>query len=186
MGLPQGHRSGQKTCSVWAALHKPQFLAEASSSMGTPWPATSFKACPPTLAWDPPWTVVWTSALATSSVGCRRATCFTMGIMMSCTEISAPPTASLTVVSAGLFLSRFLTPRLELLHCFLNLFLNVLLQRCRQCCWWTGALACTESVVEPAATTVSLSHGGRSWCLLTEEPLQPPATKTLPDKPVNQ
>ncbi|KAK4810951.1 hypothetical protein QYF61_013359 [Mycteria americana] len=94
-GSLTGHRSCQKTCS--SVDSSPQ----GCSSCQEPAPAralhgvtTSFRACPPALAWGPPRDAVWISAPLGSStvftVGCR-------GISSPAPGAPPPPPSSVTL-----------------------------------------------------------------------------------------
>jgi len=68
----------------------------------------AFRAHSLTALWGPPWAAVWVCAPPWASMGCRATTCLTMVFITGCRTISAPvppPSSSLTLVYAGLFLS---------------------------------------------------------------------------------
>jgi len=124
MGPPQGHKSCQQTCSNMG-FPQSHSLFWASTCSGT----ASFTGCR------------WISVPTWTSMGCRHTAC--LAFSMGCRGIAAsvpgappPPTSSLTLVSAGLFLSHFLTP-LSSYNCyrvFFFFFLNILSQRHDDCC----------------------------------------------------
>jgi len=113
VGSPWGHKSCQQTCSsVDSSIHRStgpaRTLVQHELSMGSQSPSGapvcsdlgSSKIC----RWisAPPWT----------SMSCRETTCLTMVFSMGCSRISAPvpgapppSPSSLSLVSAGLFLS---------------------------------------------------------------------------------
>lgn len=109
--------------------------------------------------------------------------------MVGCRGISAPtsgaaplPPSSLTLLSADLFLSYFLTPLSQLLCGVSYSFLSMLSPSYSQLLMGS-ALASSELVLEMTGTG-SVQHGDNFWCLFTEAiPVTCPATKTLLCKP---
>ena len=79
---------------------------------------------------------------------------------------SPPPFHSLSLVSAGLIVSHFLTPLSQ------GLFIYVTTETLPSSLIGPG-LASIGSVLELAGTA-SVQHGGNCWCLCTEAPLKSP------------
>ena len=143
--VPYGVTSpARKPAPAWAPLSTgPQVLPGACSSVGFPmesWPSLGVSTCSGVgssrgYRWAsfPPWT----------SLGCRGTACLTMVFTTGCRGISAPapgasppPPSSLTLGSAGLFLSHVLTPLSGCSFCVTATFfpfLNVLSQRHYHC-----------------------------------------------------
>ena len=125
VGPPRGHRSCQQTCSsVGSSLHgatgPARSLIQHRLPTGSPSPSGA-STCSG-VGSSP--CCRWISAPALTSMGAGHS-CLTMGCTTGCRGISAlapgappAPPASLTLVSAGLFLSHILTP----------------LSRCSFCC----------------------------------------------------
>jgi len=162
-----------KPAPAWAPLSTGlQVLAGACSSAGSPWGHSFLQAstCSSvgSLPWaaggdllhrGPPWTAGGQPASPRSSRVARE------GSLLQHFGHLLPPPASLTLVSAELFLSHHLTPLSTLLGL---------------------ALGSGGSVLEPTGTGV-IRHGGSFLQLLTEAtPIAHPATKTLPRKPITK
>ena len=100
-------------------------------------------------------------------VGCRETACSTMGLFSGCRKILLCSRSTLcppakTWVSAGLFLSHFLTPFPS--RCCAAFFL---LPRGTLSITHDSALASSGSFLEPSGAGCNLTWGG-CWALLTE------------------
>jgi len=113
VGPPQGHKSCQQTCSSMGcslpvSTGPGRSPLQRGLSTGSCKHPCALARCPQRAACGcvPPWT----------SMGYRGTACLTMVFSTGCKGISAPvpgappPPPSLTLVSAELFLSHFLTP----------------------------------------------------------------------------
>jgi len=143
-GFPRGHRFLQaSTCSSTGSL--PRATGGDLLHRGLPWAAGGQPASP----WSSP-------------QGCRGKTSAPVP------GSPPPPPSSLTLVSAGLFLSHCLTPLCRLLfhHRFFPL-LNYVITEALPPSLMGWALASSGSVLEPAGTG-SVGHGRSFLKLLTE------------------
>jgi len=119
VGPPWGHKPCQQTCSgVGSSLHgstgPARSLLQSGLPMGSQLPSGIhlLQCRVPSMGYR------WRSAPPWTSMGCRGTACLTMVFIMGCRgKLSAPvpgapppPPYSLTLVSAGLFLSHRLTP----------------------------------------------------------------------------
>jgi len=149
------------------------------STTGLLWAHSLLRVHPPTLAWGPPPTAEWISALPWTSVDCRGTTCITMAFYMGCREICSSTCSTYStsfidlgvcrVVSLPYFHSSIMTVMLSCngFYTFLSI-LSLLL---------TGsALVSDRSILEPAGTGCMVQGGSFSY-LLTEAN---PAALSLP------
>jgi len=128
--VPHGVMSpASKPAPVWAPVSMgPQVLPGACSNMGSPWGHSLLQASTCSGVGSSAG-CRWISAPPWTSMGCRGAACLTMVVSTGCRRTFAPvlgapppPPSSLTLVSAGLFLSSILTPLFILLQVLHSVF----------------------------------------------------------------